>query len=205
MVFIGKCCVCGAPNRLGISNHAITVHKYNTFTECGNPECDPSVTKKIENEEHEKRTFMKYHFEGNTSGISIPRSNPSAANEIGYLRSERQRECLYDFLQFDGKHPLILTRWAHKGQLSEKVLKYKTLARHNLHLPLIVVRPPGICLSTPYIHLNNSLYAYCCMTNQATFIPLLSFGLKSGLFSLLPIEIINIITTSYFQIWDKSI
>ena len=163
MMDIGKCCVCGAPNRPGISNHVVTVHKYNNFTDCGDPVCDLEVSKKIEIEELEKKAFMKYFFRGNTSEISLPRSDRSLPNAIGFLRQGRIRESQYDFLEFKGKHPLVPVRWGKGFNLSEKVLKYNTLSRHNLHLPLIVVSSYSVPQNISYKRLNVSLYSYCCM------------------------------------------
>ena len=205
MVLIGECCVCGAPNRPGVSKHTVTVHRYTSFTDCGDPSCDAHATSMIEAEEHDKATFMKYYFRGNTEKISIPRSDPTLPNATGFLRSGQTRESQYDFLQFAGKHPKFPVRWGTDGSLMEKIMKYQILARHNLHLPLVVVVSHSDPQSSSYIELNNSLYSYCCMTNKATFLLLLSYALDSGFFSILPIELVRMIVEFYFESWEKSI
>ena len=203
MVLIGPCCACGQPNQPGVTSHTITIHSRETFTVCSSAQCQKALSNKIATEELENDLYMTYYLLGRTSSIAVPRSDPRLSDELGFMRSGRDRESSSDFLRFKNRHPALPVRWGVEPLLKEKTLYYPQLAKRNLHLPLIVITPPrGIkpANTRKYEERNNELYAYCAKTNRATFLMMFACLKSRGLFGRLPVELVSYITMVYFEI-----
>lgn len=146
---------------------------------------------------------MTYHLQGITSPIAVPRSDPRLPDELGYMRSGRDRESSSDFLRFKNGHPSLPVRWGVDPFLKEKTLYYPQLAKRNLHLPLIVISPPREIKPEnrrKYEDRNNELYAYCAKMNRATFLMMFGCLKRRGLFGRLPVELVSYITMVYFGV-----
>ena len=181
----------------------ITVHMKNTFTICSKPSCNDALGVIVSSEELKNDIFAKYYFVGHTSPVWVPRTDPRLPNSVGFLRSERGRVSQDDFLCFGDSHPLVPVRWGDPGSLREKVLTYGALARHNLHLPLIVVTPHSAAPASAVEEFRrkiDSLYAYCAMTNRATFLPMFACIRCSGWFGCLPVELVSLVIRAYFGV-----
>jgi len=158
---------------------------------------------------------------GPIKNINIIRDNGFIVKNA-YIRQSKDRESLHDFLIFDKSHPKLMVSWMQYYHTSDpnisdphtilpihdltkiytKQQSYNKLSQLNLHLPLIIIKGRSHYDNSIQKKINiknQDLYQYCTLVNQATRLIVVSYKKTSGLFSLLPIELIKIIIHYYFS------
>ena len=83
-----------------------------------------------------------------------------------------------------------------------KYLAYDTLARHNLHLPMVHISQRCFTnteLNAKFVKNQQSLYDFCAHTNKATKMIMMARHRNTTYFSCLPEELVRLIIYFYFN------
>ena len=225
MVFIGNCSHCGE------RANSITTIGYKNFSTCEEKHCNKSVHNMVVNYMIETDQYIMYRFYGggydvynnDETGkkdddpyeiyrdcIVIPRSNGSTS--IGSLYKKESYNNFLIFNQDDNTPYLHLKFMSKRNIIMEKFVPYKSVAKYNLHLPMINIYTNTLELydttKKMFDKKCNEIYDFCVTHNKATMLIIHSclynvFHPESqemnGMFGYFPLDILKIIIHHYFD------
>ena len=204
-MYVGECEFCGEPNRTPGRGSEFTVrmcHGIN-YVACGDSGCRLARDRAICDHELSIGKFCDYVICGNAKNIVIPRSGGSVSTprtSIGEAkRCPHAREAISD-----DSHLRLYVDFVDDGKLLEKSVKFVELAKHNLHMPVVLLtgatRIADAGRQDALRERRRLLINRLIMYSRASRLVLVSHIKDDGMFALLPAELVRRVFAFYYNL-----
>lgn len=206
MIILTHCIICGEKADGGWNDEDIVSKIYKKFPEkdndyygpsvctCSKRDCNNQIITILNDVEIAENKFTVYNWKDPCAPYNVPRSNGNV-NTGGEILNDPNTKVFIDLSRI-----MIPIKWQTKENYLEKLVDIKSFCQHNYHVPLPIIRKhPDLedvqnKIIKMFIHYNRCLMDVL-VANSREYI-----NENSSPFSLLPIDIVNIVIRHYYGI-----
>ena len=199
MVWMNECSVCKKKNMDGNVNFTIFVGLKDMIT-CG-PECSKLAEQYTLRNMINNKTFIYYDLIGNRKNIIIKRTS-------GKKHLSEMNNCRLDtrYISFLDNNLHIIVVFKEGDEEFTKKVSYESLAKYNLHLPVISLSKIITNISDldhklriDFEIAKKKVIDLCIYNNKCLRLLIISFIKNDGYFKVFPEEIFKLIFNNYLN------